>query len=267
MLLCGCIAAACADHSPVSPNIGDRSAVTTVGADGAASAARLPAGGLLGVAAQLIASAGTTPLIAQAVYDHQDYQTNQFGLTGLWANPITGHGWINAYIRGHNYLVSVSWPASTTESSVVTNAIHLALTEASEANQPLVNIDEYTSHASASWYDANAPLTPLERLLVDASCDAFKANVIMTANHWLGVWQPAGSGHSVKMLEAWLRYTNGDTAMVRGHYAMSVDGKVVTGEYSDQGRFLIAPDFGFFLAGRMSAAADSIIARNAASKR
>jgi hypothetical protein len=247
---CALVVSACSEQSPTAPT---RTAATV--SPSAPSDALLPIGGILSLAAQLIATSGETPLVAQAWQAAERVQANGYNVDAIWADPIAGKGWVmyddhlglSAVNNiNHYWITPFTWPSTTTDFTVVQHAIQSAVVEAVSGTRARTSVDDFGRSAEFG------SLGGIQELVWNA---AYKndgpSNLTLAASRFVTLQGPIYTpGHTVKMVEVWVtldRIANAageGEARARGTYLMSVDGKLSTHAFCFANTVDISFDFG-----------------------
>lgn len=220
--VCAIVVTACSEQSPTAP---PRAAATASAT--APSGALLPAGGVVPIAAQLVASFGTWSFMTRGMSIGFTGDI-PFSIDGFWADPLLGKGWIQTNgSDSHFYLVPFAWNPRDTSVAHLGAAIHQALFAAGAGTGPKTNIDAFTHDQIAQT------MTPVEALIDQAETTEFEWAVMLNTPQRIALYQqlgndPALSTHAINLNAFWFyvkRTTFASASSVSGTYEMSVDGK------------------------------------------
>jgi hypothetical protein len=220
---------------------------------GAPSDALLPVGGILSLAAQLIATSGETPLIAQAWLEAVGVQPNGYNLDAMWADPISGKGWAMyddnislSSATNHYWITAFTWPTTTTDYTVVQHALQSAIVDAVARTRARTSVDDFGRRATGPG------LSGIESLVWDAAYKGANSSVVtVVANREVLSQAPIYTpGHAVKLIEMWatvdrtISPAGQGEQRVHGTYLMSVDGTRSTHAFCFANALDISFDFG-----------------------
>jgi hypothetical protein len=248
-LLSACTLVACSEQTVIAPAA---HSVTSVVAADHPDASLLSSAGILALAAQLIATSGETPMIAQAWQASEHVQPNGYNLDAIWADPVSGKGWAMYDNHGpnlatnHFWITTFTWPVTTTDYTVVQQALQAAIVDAVNGTRTRTSVDDFGRRANATG------LSGVEELVWNAAYNNDgPSNVTITAERTTeSVSAGFTPGHTVKLIEMWVtldkvmfapgRFEN----RAHGTYLMSVDSKRSTHAFCFANTEDISFDFG-----------------------
>jgi hypothetical protein len=239
--MCALTVTACSEQSPIAPT---RSVTSSaMGTTSGPNDALLPLGSILSVAAQLIATSGTSAFVVDAM---QSANTT-VPFLGFWADPLAGKGWIQtgALDAGHFYLVPFTWNSRDTSVAGLASVINHALAAAASGTGPRTNIDGFTRDQIGQLITPKLPtsMTAIEALIDQAETTEFDMAIMSGTQQRVDVIAQPGSlisdpalfGHSVRLSEFWfaVKRTSLTTASsVKGSYAITIDGRASVHQFS-----------------------------------